>query len=159
MTIDDQSAQRHDPLLEFALMPLASKLRTVTGRIWRQMRRDITAFVLPDMTPVRLGVLANLERRGALTIGSLAEAEQMAPSTMTRVVDALEVRKLVTRRPDRGDRRSVVIALTAAGRRALRNGRDREDALMAQALARITSEERDVVSRALEILMRLTEEP
>ena len=50
-------------------------------------------------------------------------------STLTAVVDRLEAKGLVRRRPNPGDRRSVVVSLTAAGRPAARRARQTVTAL------------------------------
>jgi DNA-binding MarR family transcriptional regulator len=56
-----------------------------------------------------------LERHGALRPGELAEHLRIAPRSATEVVDDLQERGLVERRPDPADRRATLVALTAAG--------------------------------------------
>jgi DNA-binding MarR family transcriptional regulator len=65
-------------------------------------------------------------------VRELADQAGIAPSTATRILDALERRGIVDRRPSSGDRRGVMITLTAAGRQILGDedgwmrGRERE---------------------------------
>ncbi len=66
------------------------------------------------LTPGEVNALAALAD-GALTARALADATAQRPSTLTGVVDRLERRGLVSRRPNPADRRSVVVEPTAAG--------------------------------------------
>ena len=63
-------------------------------------------------------VLARLATHGPTAIGELHREFGHKRSTLTNVVDRLERRRLVRREVNVGDRRSFVIHLTAAGRRA-----------------------------------------
>jgi DNA-binding MarR family transcriptional regulator len=64
-------------------------------------------------------------------VGELAEAEQVEPPTMTRLVDGME-RTDTSCRPDPSDARAVIVSATAKGTRALRKGRSqRVEALAA----------------------------
>ncbi len=62
-------------------------------------------------------VLATLADGEAMTIGELAERVLMKQPTLTKLVDRMEVERLVVRREVPGDRRKVEVAITADGRR------------------------------------------
>jgi DNA-binding MarR family transcriptional regulator len=65
-------------------------------------------------------VLASLRRSGApfeLTPGALIRQLMLSSGAMTNRIDRLEAAGLVRRLPDPNDRRGVIVALTAAGRR------------------------------------------
>ena len=67
-------------------------------------------------------VLSALRRQGrpfALAATQLARATGLSSGAMTNRIDRLEDRSLVRRRRDPGDRRGVVVSLTAAGRRTI----------------------------------------
>ena len=61
--------------------------------------------------------LVVLATRGPQRPVDLAEALGVDPSTATRMCDRLEGKSLITRRRDEGDRRVVVLAASASGRR------------------------------------------
>jgi DNA-binding MarR family transcriptional regulator len=63
-------------------------------------------------------VLAQLATHGPITIGDLHREFGHKRSTLTNIVDRLERRRLVRREVNLKDRRSFVVNLTAAGRRA-----------------------------------------
>ncbi|GER24251.1 MarR family transcriptional regulator [Zafaria cholistanensis] len=54
---------------------------------------------------------------GGLRLKELAERLRIAPRSATEVVDQLEAKGLVVRRPDPADRRATHVFLTPAGRR------------------------------------------
>lgn len=86
----------------------------------RAMHAVIGAFER-DARPLGLGppeanVLANLTALDGAAVSAIGAASGYKASTMTSVLDRLERRALVTRRPHATDRRSVTVHLTADGR-------------------------------------------
>lgn len=73
----------------------------------------------PPLTPVQLWCLHELEANGGATVGDLAEAVGVVPSTVSRNAERLVVAGLVSRRAVHGDRRHVSLKLTPAGSRVL----------------------------------------
>lgn len=67
----------------------------------------------------KIRVLMQLEKQ-PLSLGDIAEALQVDRPYATVLVNQLEEIGLVARTPDPGDRRRKVVALTAAGRQAMR---------------------------------------
>jgi DNA-binding MarR family transcriptional regulator len=77
-----------------------------------------------NITQGRFGVLMILMNRCAgdtLTLGpaELADAAGVSRATMTGLIDTLERDGLVTREPDKVDRRMMLVSLTAKGRALL----------------------------------------
>jgi DNA-binding MarR family transcriptional regulator len=70
------------------------------------------------LTITQCYLLECLHRRGALTLNQLADEMLLDKSTLSRIVDALEAKGAVTRRPHPSDGRSSHLGLTAAGRRS-----------------------------------------
>src|ERR1700722_10606081 len=81
-------------------------------------------------------VLSRLDRNGPGTTAALARWEQITPQAMGATVAALEARELIGRSPDPDDGRRSILALTEAGQRALRAGRNALTDQMAAALSR-----------------------
>jgi DNA-binding MarR family transcriptional regulator len=84
----------------------------VARRLRHQGRETLEPW---NVTPSQSRALNVLERHGALRPGELAEHLRIAPRSATEVVDDLQDRGLVERRPDPVDRRATLVALTAAG--------------------------------------------
>ncbi len=92
---------------------------------------------------------------GPLSLAELAAAEQVKPPTMSRIVDALVERGLVTREAKPGDRRSVRIMATAEGSQLLDTGRERRVRALVARLDRLADSERRALARGIEILERV----
>ncbi len=82
----------------------------------RQMRGMSQETLAPwDITPANLRALRVLSRHGTMRLSELSDYLHIAPRSTTEVVDALESRDLVRRRPDPGDRRATLVEVTADG--------------------------------------------
>ena len=68
-----------------------------------------------DITPGTQRALRVLSHHGSMRLSELSDHLQIAPRSTTEVVDALESRGLVRRRPDPGDRRATLVELTEQG--------------------------------------------
>jgi DNA-binding MarR family transcriptional regulator len=68
-----------------------------------------------DLTPVQAHALRRLDPERPLAMSALADALYCHASNVTGIVDRLEARGLVERRPDAGDRRVRTLVLTPEG--------------------------------------------
>jgi DNA-binding MarR family transcriptional regulator len=91
-----------------------------------------------DITQAEAHVLAQVAKAGPTPIATLHREFGRKRSTLTNVLDRLEQRKLVRRRPNPDDRRSLVVHLTASGERVARR--------VTEVLDELESEVRGVVS-------------
>ena len=82
------------------------------ARRLRQVRADSS-----DLQSNQLSVMAVLLNEGDLLMGELAARERIQPPSMTRIVNGLEERGYVARRPDPSDRRQCLVTVTESGRR------------------------------------------
>ncbi len=82
----------------------------------RRLREMSQETLAPwDITPAHLRALRTLRRHGTMRLSVLSDHLQIAPRSATEVVDALESRDLVRRRPDPGDRRATLVEMTEHG--------------------------------------------
>jgi DNA-binding MarR family transcriptional regulator len=72
------------------------------------------------LTLSQYGLLEGLGGRRTARVQDLADSAGIAPSTATRILDALERRGVVRRVRSPEDRRAVAVSLTAVGERLLR---------------------------------------
>lgn len=84
-------------------------------RAFTAMAEASLAEVAPAMTLQQFRALTVLHERGPQRAASLAAALDIAPSTLTRLVDRLVRVGLVERSPDTADRRAVVLSITRRG--------------------------------------------
>lgn len=67
------------------------------------------------LTESRAHLLWELQRRGPCTQRVLADALNVAPRTITTLIDGLEATGFVTREPHPSDRRATLVTFTAHG--------------------------------------------
>lgn len=102
------------------VLEVADRLHSAAIHLLRRARvRDVEL----GLSGPRLSALSVVVFAGPLTVSELADAEQVRPPTMTRLVDALQREGLVTREPNPRDARSVLVRATATGRLVLSRGR------------------------------------
>jgi DNA-binding MarR family transcriptional regulator len=94
-----------------------------------------------------------------VTLGELASFEQVAPPTMTKVVEKLEGRGFVTRRVDPDDRRVARVSVTAAGARYLDRSRARRTAWLAARIGELEPDQVAQLGGAIELLEAIIGEP
>lgn len=111
-----------------------------------------------ERSAVVLRTLSNLDARGAMRIGDLAQAEHITQPTMTGVIQRLEAQGLVERTEDPDDGRARLILITPTGRQELARFRELASARVSPALASLSEEERNVLWRASDILRTVTRE-
>jgi DNA-binding MarR family transcriptional regulator len=131
---------------------LAARLRLSATRLARQLRQQSDT----GMTPSQLSALAAVDRHGPLTLGALADHERVSPPTITRVVAKLEADGLVLRQADPTDRRSALVATTAAGDELLTATRQRKDAWLTGRLGDLDADQRNRLRAALDVLDAIT---
>ena len=141
------------PLTARQLARVSSDLRLACMRISRRVRYEATHEVAPH----HFSVLVRLDKASA-TPGELAEIERVSKPSMTRTVARLVERGLVARKPDPGDGRQVILALTAAGRHTLKAIRREREAWMASRVARLSPREQRILADAEGILSRVANE-
>jgi DNA-binding MarR family transcriptional regulator len=133
-------------VLAQALRPSVMRL----ARRLRQMRDDSVG-----LNSNQLSAMAVLLNSGDLLMGELAAAEKMQPPSMTRIVNGLEARGYVARRPQPDDRRQCLVTLSDEGRKILLANRRRRDEWLAIRIAQLAPTEREVLREAIEILEKV----
>jgi DNA-binding MarR family transcriptional regulator len=88
----------------------------LVGRVERVLRKRITETLLPfKLSVAQYTTLSVIRRHGESSNADLAMRAFITPQAMNEVVQGLEQRKLVTRRPDPSHGRIVNLLLTKRG--------------------------------------------
>jgi DNA-binding MarR family transcriptional regulator len=132
---------------------LADGLRPTVMRLARRLRQVRTDGL--DLTASQLSVMGTLARADDQPIGALAAVEQVAAPSMTRIVNALQERGVVARTPDPSDRRQSLVSLTPSGRDLLLLLRRQRSEWLAQRIAELDPDDKEVLRRAVGILERI----
>ena len=130
-----------------------TRLRVALARLSRRLRRH----ELAGLTPTQLAALATVGHSGPMRLGDLAAAEGIAPSTLTRLVTALEDSGYVRRCADPSDARASTLAITAHGQDALERIRVESTLALAASMQLLAPAQRAVLADALPVLEQLAE--
>lgn len=103
-----------------------------------------------ETTIAQYRALVVLASRGPRRLVDLAAALDVAPSTAGRMCDRLVRKGLIRRHRARGDRRAVLVAVTAQGRKVVDQATARRRALIAEILAKLPAAGQEAVAMALQ---------
>jgi len=104
--------------IEYDLLPslIGYHLRRAQIAVFNDFAREMADV---QITPGQFGVIVLIGANGGLTQSALARAVGIERSTMVAVIDTLESRGIVERRPSPVDRRSYALALSDDGSKLL----------------------------------------
>jgi DNA-binding MarR family transcriptional regulator len=130
------------------LLETADKLHSAAIHLLRRLRvRDRESGI----GPAQLSALSVLVFGGPRSLGELADAEQVRPPTMSRIVSGLERAGLLKRHATEDGRRVRLVA-TAKGTKILREGRRRRVQSLANALESLAETDRARLRELAELL-------
>jgi DNA-binding MarR family transcriptional regulator len=136
----DAEAYRIADLLHSAAIHLLRKVRA----------KDRSAGI----GPAQLSALSVLVFGGPRSLKELAEAEQVRPPTMSRIVAGL-ARTRLTRRKTTDDKRRMLLEATARGKKILREGRRRRVEMLVNALEKFSADELREAAAAADFMRKL----
>ena len=126
--------------------------RELSREIQAQERQGATAA---GLTAVGAHALRAIEEAcGQLTMLDLARELRIRRSTVTRLVDDLEVKGYVRRRPSEEDRRRTLLELRSSGSERLNSHLDSAEQMQMEVLLRLPSTDRQSCLNALKQLRR-----
>lgn len=129
----------------------AAELRTLIGELVRRVRSESDT-----LTPRLAAVLGHLQRDGAMSTSALALRQHVRHQSMVATLKELEALHYIERRPDPGDRRATLIAISPEGSERLEAERLRRSSWLAQAIAaRLSERELAQLVDCLPLLQRL----
>ena len=133
------AASAHDRVVDDVLM---------TSRALVSVAARSLAETEDTVTLVQYRALVLLASRGAMNVGSLADALNVHQSTATRLCDRLVSRGLVERDQSEQSRREVLVSLTGPGQELIRAVTARRRAEIESVMARLTERQRAAVAAA-----------
>src|SRR5580704_11571116 len=129
----------------------ADRLHSAAIHLLRRLRvRDRESGV----GPAQLSALSVLVFGGPRSLGELADAEQVRPPTMSRIVAGLERAGLVRRLPTE-DRRRVRLEASAKGTKILQAGRKRRVESLAKTLSSLSEDEQRHLAELVDLLQQI----
>ncbi len=112
-------------------------------------RRIRPSYHATRLTAARMSALRIIIESDGTTGGQIAQAEQVTPATITRVLDGLDESGFIVREPSRRDRRIVDVNATESGRTAFREAVTSQIECLADDLAALDEKECSEVAEAM----------
>jgi len=125
-------------------------INRVRVELMEALDHELAAF---DISAAQLIVLATLATGEADSASGLCKGISYDPGAMTRMLDRLEQKGLIRRRPNPDDRRSVNLEMTAAGRALYPQLAVTKDAVQRRFIRGFSRDELDSLERLLERML------
>ena len=139
-------------LLESEPEPEGHRLQEQVGFVLRkahQRHLSIFAAHISDLTPPQFAALAKLHDVGETSQNQLGSLIAMDAATVKGVIDRLRARGLVTLSKHEGDKRRLMVGLTAEGRAAVERLIPLAEEITAETLAPLSAKEAETFVRLL----------
>lgn len=107
-----------------------------------------------DLTAAQLSLLSMISD-GGLRVGDIAKNLGIKVPSATEQIIKLERAGLVTRQPDPDDSRAVQVAITQAGTAAVESSNQRRNAMVADLLQGLSTQEIEQLAAALPVISKI----
>ena len=142
--------------MEPASPPSAGELLREVARLYTRAQRVVADCC--NTTNTQCHILTELGRSGPMPMAELGTRLLLEKSWVSRAIDALVERDLVRKEDNPADARSWIVALTAAGKRRVKDLNRTLDGHAEGLLAALGDKERKEVHRALSVLLAVLRE-
>jgi DNA-binding MarR family transcriptional regulator len=129
-------------------------LRAAVLVLARRLRQQVAD---DDLSATDIAVLGRIGRCGPMTPGQLARAEHVQPPSMTKVIERLEGRGMLSRSPHPTDGRQYLVSRTELAEAFVNESRKLRTAWLAQHLAGLSAAEQQTLVAAAPALTKLAE--
>jgi DNA-binding MarR family transcriptional regulator len=138
---------------------LADELFAAIGVFRRTARRAAgRPWSVDDLSTAQAELLRLIRRQPAISVADAAAELRLAPNTVSTLVRQLVDRGQLTRASDPDDRRVARLDLTPPARQRVERWRDQRSELAADAISRLSPDDRAALARAVPILGALAME-
>ncbi len=127
----------------------AREVLEVVPLIMRTIRAQMRNCRVPDLSVPQFRALTFLHGRQGASLSDVAEHVGLSLPSMSKMIDGLVARRLVSRQTHPEDRRRVTLTLTAHGQTVLQVAYEATRACLAERLAALSASERTTVARAM----------
>ena len=130
-------------------------LRDIRAHMNRRLEAE---YSRGNLTPPQMSVMKAVYETQGIALKDLCQRVRLAHSTVSGIVDRLQARGLLERRPSDEDRRYTIIAISPVVSQWMSTQAPRHAAgPLLSALDQATADEKDAILRGVETLLRLLE--
>ena len=121
--------------------------------VMRAIRQEMRRQRKPGLSVPQFRILVMLNRRQGASLSEVAEHVGLTLPSVSKMVDGLVTRDLVTRETDPGDRRRLTLSLTPAGHTSMQTAYAATQTYLAGRLATLAAPEREALVQAMAALV------
>ncbi len=130
----------------------AREVLEVVPKVMRAIRMEMRGSRDSDLSVPQFRVLIFLNRHAGASLSDAAEHIGLTLPSMSKMIEGLLSRDLVTRRTAPGDRRRVMLDLTELGRTAMESAYEVTRSHLAERLATLSAPDRCNIATAMQAL-------
>ncbi|GIO30680.1 MULTISPECIES: MarR family winged helix-turn-helix transcriptional regulator [Paenibacillus] len=131
---------------------LANRFYAAVRTFWRGLESEVCKEMASALTGPQMYMLHYIHRERQCKLTQVAEMLEVKPSAVTVMVDRLEKAGYVVRANDPADRRAILVEVTPLGEEVLARAVRKRDEIVEEHLARLTPDERRLVTELVEKL-------
>ncbi len=121
--------------------------------VMRAIRREMRRQRKPGLSVPQFRILVMLNRHQGASLSEVAEHMGLTLPSISKMVDGLVVRDLLTRETDPGDRRRLTLSLTPAGHSSMQTAYAATQTYLAGRLETLAASEREALIQAMAALV------
>jgi MarR family transcriptional regulator for hemolysin len=123
--------------------------------LMRLLRRKFREKPIGDLSMAQFRTLGFVDANQGASLSEAAGHIGVSLPSMSKLVDALVNRQLLTRVTHRSDRRRVCLALTGEGKRELEEAYQHTQSFFTEKFAELTEEQRTQLASAMDLMKEL----
>ncbi len=123
--------------------------------VMRAIRQEMRRQRKPGLSVPQFRILVMLNRHQGASLSEVAEHMGLTLPSISKMVDGLVVRDLLTRGTDPGDRRRLTLSLTPAGHSSMQTAYAATQAYLAGRLAALAAPDREALIQAMATLVEI----
>ena len=132
----------------------ARELIDVVPQVMRVIRSEMRAHRGPDITVPQFRAMRLISHHPNISLSDVADHIGLTLPSMSKMIDGLVIRGLITRNPSTVDRRCIVLAVTESGQVILMTAQENTQAVIEKTISTLSDEERQTVVSSMDILQR-----
>ncbi len=133
----------------------ARQVLEIVPAVMRTIRAEFRSQRPMDLSVAQFNTLAYIKKNDGASLSSLAAHIGLTLPSMSKLIDGLVERGLVTRNSDLEDRRKICLCLTDTGKNELEAAYEHTQAFLVKKISGLPKEEAEIVSRSMQILKSL----
>ncbi len=127
----------------------------VVPLVMRTIRAKLRERRAADISVPQFRAMAYINRHEGASLSDLSTHIGLTLPSMSKLIDGLVSRKLISRTNDSQDRRRVCLALTPQGHEELKAAYSHTQEYLAEKMSRLAEEDIKAISRAMQVLKEL----